>query len=288
MKPSFTIVGCGRVGTALGRQLVKAGYKLVGLASKTITSAEKAAGIIGTGEAFQTPWEASKSADVVFITTPDGVINECCEEISKKKGFKKDAIVLHCSGALPSTILSGAKKCNVLTGSMHPLQSFANSYKSGSPFEGIVISVEGDKAAVDISKKIAKELGAVSIEIKTNGKAMYHASAVVASNYLVTLMDFAFKILQEAGIPENEAFKVLSPLVEGTLANIKNVGTVKALTGPIARGDISTIKTHLENISDKSPELLNLYKMLGFFTTEIAKQKGTISESIARELRKIL
>jgi predicted short-subunit dehydrogenase-like oxidoreductase (DUF2520 family) len=223
MKQSFTIIGCGRVGTALGIQLVRAGYKLAGLASKTISSAEKAFHTIGSGKVYETPWEASKSADLVFITTPDGVINECCSEISKNNGFKKDAIVVHCSGALPSTILTPEKKSNVFTGSMHPLQSFAASYEDRNPFEGIVISVEGDNAAVDILEIIIKALGAESIKIKTEGKAMYHASAVVASNYLVTLMDFAFKILEEAGIPENKAFKVLNPLVEGTLANIKNI-----------------------------------------------------------------
>ena len=110
----------------------------------------------------------------------------------------------------------------------------------------------------------------------------------MASNYLVTLLDLAFRLINTAGIAGKDAFKVLKPLIDGTLANIEEVGIPTALTGPIVRGDVETVAKHIKEIGSKNPELLALYKSLGFHTLAIAKAKGTISESVAEQLKKIL
>jgi len=287
MKPSFAIVGCGKVGKALGRQLQSAGYSLCGISTKNADSAEKAAGIVGTKHYSINSWEISPNADIVFITTPDGVIADICEQIARHNGFKKDAVILHCSGAHPSTILSSAHQCQAHIGSMHPLQSFS-AETSGNRFEGIVISVEGDPKAVDQASQIAGDLGANGHTIKTENKVLYHAAAVVACNYLVSLQDAAFKLMEEAGISKKDVFSVLYPLISGTLKNIEKSGTTKALTGPIARGDVETITWHIQEISKKMPEILNLYNTMGLYTIEVAKAGGTISESKAVELTKLL
>ena len=288
MKPSFAIVGCGRVGTALGRYLTEAGYKLAGLADKDLSFAKRAADIIGAGHFTQVSWEITDKADIVFITTPDGLINEACQEIAGNGGFRKNAIVLHCSGAHPSTILSPAKNSGAFIGSMHPLQSFAAGETEKSPFKGIVISVEGDREAVEAAQEIATDFGAISVMIRTEAKTLYHAAAVVASNYLVTLLDLAFRLIEEAGISQSDAYKVLSPLVDGTLSNIEKVGIQEALTGPIARGDVETVERHLDDIGSKIPDLVPLYKMLGLHTINIAKARGALSESAEQALKKIL
>ncbi len=288
MKPSFAIVGCGKVGTALGKFLSRVGYRLAGVSSKSLSSAQRAAEITGTDHFSQVPWEITKSADVVFITTPDNAISDTCSSISRNNGFCKNAIVLHCSGALPSTILSSAKRCGAFTGAMHPLQSFVSSKAESNPFQGIIISVEGENDAVNMARKIAIDLGATCMEIKTEAKTLYHAAAVVASNYLVTLFDLAFNLIEAAGIPKKEALKVLKPLIEGTLSNIEKVGIPEALTGPIARGDVETVEKHVEEIGAKTPDLLSLYKSLGFSTIDIARAKGTLSDSSAQKLDKLL
>lgn len=287
MKPSFAIVGCGRVGTVLGTHLSRLGYKLNGLSCKTKESAEKAGRLLGTEKITQVSWEITTNSDIVFITTPDGIISEVCDQISQNNGFSSDSIVLHCSGAHPSTILSSAKNCGALIGSMHPLQSFAAETK-GNPFEGIIVSVEGESGAVKAAKDMAETLESVCFEIKTEAKTLYHASAVVASNYLVTVQDLAIKLLEFAGISDKDAFKVLKPLINGTLSNIENVGTIKALTGPIARGDVETIERHIKEIKDKTPDLLLLYNILGRYTVDIATAGETISESTAEDLKKML
>lgn len=287
MKPSFAIVGCGKVGKALGQHLLSAGYSLAGISTQSMESAKKAAKIVDTKYYSVHSWEIAQKADIVFITTPDGVIEDVCAQITQNNGFKRDAVVLHCSGAHPSTILSSAQKCGANIGSMHPLQSFS-AQSSGNTFKGIVISVEGDQKAVTTATQIANDLGANCLTIKTESKVLYHAAAVVACNYLVTLQDAAFKLMEEAGISKKDVFSVLYPLISGTLSNIKKSGTIKALTGPIARGDIETIIRHLNGINEKTPEILNLYNTLGLYTVGLAKAGGTLSDSKAEELNKLL
>jgi len=285
MKPSVAIVGCGRVGTTLAVWLSKAGYPMAGLASKTLSSARNAAELTGSARYSEVNWDITRKADIVFITTPDGVIPEACELISQHAGFKDKSIVLHCSGAHPSTILSSAKECGAAIGSMHPLQSIAGIKTENNPFKDIIISIEGEEPAVAAAADIATALGATSYTIKTEGKMLYHASAVVASNYLVTLLGLAFKLIGKAGIADRDAYAVLKPLIQGTLGNIENVGIPSALTGPISRGDIKTVEQHLDAMQSQAPELVSLYCTLGIHTIDVAKAAGALSDETAEKLK---
>lgn len=287
MKPSFAIVGCGRVGNALARYLAEAGYIPAGFASKSLTSAKRAAALTGSVNFTDKAWEATLKADIVFITTPDGTIKEVCDIIAEKKGFRPDSVVLHCSGALTSTILLSAKDCGASIGSMHPLQSFALIEYSHNPFSGIITSVEGDNKATNAAGLIAADLGSGCVTIQTEAKILYHASAVVASNYLATILNLSLNLMREAGVPEDDAFRGLKPLIDGTLSNIGKMGIPDALTGPVARGDIQTIENHLLEIGSKTPHLLHLYKVLGLYTVEIAKKKGTLSDTAIEAMKNL-
>lgn len=284
MKPTFAIVGCGRVGSALAKFLTEAGYIPAGLASKSISSARRVADMIGSVSFSDAAWEVTRKADIVFITTPDDTIKEVCDSIAANNGFSSGSVVLHCSAALTSTILLSAKKCGASIGSMHPLQSFASTGYAYNPFSGIVTSVEGDKKATNTASQVAADLGSSCFNIQTEAKILYHASAVVASNYLVTLMDLSFNLIRQAGVPADDAFRSLKPLIDGTLSNIEKMGVHDAMTGPIARGDIQTIENHLLEIGSKTPHLLPLYKILGLYTIEIAKGKGTLSNRVYSSL----
>ena len=178
MKPSFAIIGCGRVGTALARHLSRAGYQPAGFFSRTRDSALNAAERAGNESAvFDNPWRAAANGEVVFVTTPDHSIAPVCQAIADNTGFTEKAVVLHCSGALSSNILSPASAAGASIGSMHPLQSFA-AVIEGNPFSGIKMAVEGDAAAVDSAWEMAKDLGADPFSIRTEGKTLYHAAAV--------------------------------------------------------------------------------------------------------------
>jgi len=287
MKPSFAIVGCGKVGTALAVFLTRAGYRAVGFASKSISSAKRVANRVGSHRFSNVPWEITPGADIVFITTPDSAIPDTCKKISQNIGFSRDAVVMHCSGALASSVLSGAKDCGAWIGSMHPLQSFASADFPTNPFQDIVVSMEGEERALEFARKISVDLGGQGVEILTEAKTLYHASAVVASNFLVTLLDLAIRLIGEAGVEGQDAFNLLKPLIEGTLSNIEKVGTQDALTGPIVRGDVKTVEAHIKEIGLKRPELLMLYKTLAFYTIDIAAARGAIPESSVQTLKSI-
>jgi predicted short-subunit dehydrogenase-like oxidoreductase (DUF2520 family) len=288
MKPSVSIVGCGKVGTTLAGYLTKAGYRIHGLSSRTLESAQNAAALCGATMITTTAADVTRDADMVFITTPDGMIRGVCEAIAEAGGFSEKNMVFHCSGSLPSSILESAKKKGAAIGSTHPLQSFATLQADKNPFAGIILAVEGDEKAVEAGLGMADALGAKGFQIKTQAKTMYHASAVVASNCLVTLVDFAYQLLGVAGIDSTDAYAVLGPLIEGTLSNIKTVGTTQALTGPVVRGDGETVADHLREIREKAPELTELYTILGRHTLEIAKRRGSLTPRSIEELSRIL
>ncbi len=281
----FSIIGCGRLGISLAVFLSRQGFVPKAFSSKSLESAKKACDFVGQGEVYEDAVQAAQSAPIIFITTPDGVIEPVCEMIASKSGFNENAFVYHLSGALSSSILVSAKTNKANVGSIHPLQAFA-PYEKGqeSPFKGINMSVEGDESAVALGKEIVNALRANSFAIPTDAKTLYHASAVVASNYLVTLEHFALELLKAADISEENAYEILEPLIMGTLNNIKARGSVEALTGPVARGDDEIVERHLKDIDRKMPQFSDLYRLLGKYTLEITKQRDQISPEAVGKL----
>lgn len=287
MKPDIVIVGCGKVGTALGFFLAEKGYRIAGVSGRRLAQVREVAGKLMAGAASDAPWEVTGLAEVVFLAVPDGEIQPVCEKIAGQGGFRKGSSVLHLSGALSSEILSGAAACGVYTGSMHPLQSFAGFDPAYNPFEGIVVSAEGHSKALEAAGRISKDLGSRFLTIRTESKTLYHAAAVVASNYLVTVLDFAITLMEEAGMDEKDARDVLAPLIAGTLKNIEKKGTTHALTGPVSRGDTRVIRRHMEKIGEKKPGFSSLYKTLGSHTVDIALKSGSIQGEKATMLKEL-
>ena len=288
MKPDIAIIGCGKVGTSLAFFLNEAGYPIRALFSKTRASAENTARLINGPTPAPSSGEAARVADIVLITTPDDVIADAGRIIAEQGGFRENAAVLHCSGALPSTILAPAQAAGAFIGSMHPLQSFAAARTDINPFDGINMAVEGDGPAVSLATRMARDLGANAHTIKTEGKTLYHAAAVAASNYLVTILDLALKMLKAAGMEPADGFAILKPLIDGTLNNIAKIGIPDALTGPIARGDVDTVAAHMDHIVAQVPELKALYCRLGIETAGIARAKGSIDDTRVEDFINLL
>ena len=132
------------------------------------------------------------------------------------------------------------------------------------------------------------DLDGILVEVNDNDKVLYHAAACVASNYFVATYHYAENLMEKAGIAEGQARQALLPLVKGTLKNIEALGLIGALTGPIARGDIGTVKKHLQILEEKIPENDELYKALGKYTTDVAREKGTIDRQKQIELLTVL
>ncbi len=290
---TVAIIGAGRVGTTVGCLLAKAGYTVVAVAARSIESAEKAAAFIGSGEPMLDAVKAASKADIVFITTPDGAIRKCCDTIAAGGGFHAGSVIVHMFGGASLELLETARLAGARRAVIHPLQSVPSPAQGIKSLPGSYFRTEADAEALATAHELVKALGGVELVMPKwspdkDSAALYHAGAIAVSNYFVALVDYGLKFYQALGADKQEALKALLPLMKGTLQNIEALGTTDALTGPIARGDVETIKAHLEAMRKKTPELTGLYKELARQTVSVAGDKGSISQDTADELLKLL
>ncbi len=277
-------IGAGTVGTALAVRLSAQGYPVVAVFSRSQSSAERLAQLIPNCKVMTQSQDVADGAQLVFITTPDDVITQVASSLKWHTGQG----VVHCSGALPKDILASAQECGANIGSLHPLQTFASIKQAIENLPGSTFALEAEEPLLGILKEIAKALQGHFIELKASDKVAYHAAAVFTSNYLVTLVKLATDLWQTFGVPKDEAIRALIPLLKGTLHNIESVGIPNCLTGPIARGDVGTIKKHLLTLAKVAPKMLATYRELGVKTIPVSLAKGRINKEQAKALEKIL
>jgi len=277
-------IGAGTVGTALATRLSEKGYQVVAISSRSQSSAEKLAQAINGCRAVNDKQAVADAADLVFVTTPDDAIASVVSEIQWHPGQG----VVHCSGAASTDILEPARKLGAQVGASHPLQTFASVKQAIDNIPGSTFAIEAEEPLLSTLKEMATALDGQWIELKASDKVLYHAAAVIACNYMVTLVKLATDLWQTFNVPTPQATKALMPLLRGTLNNIDNVGIPNCLTGPIARGDTGTIKKHLNALEKAAPALLSTYRELGLQTIPISVAKGKINQQQAEELQAIL
>jgi len=285
MKIGF--IGAGKVSTALGKYFYDRGIQISGYYSRSCCSAQNASRLTNSA-AFKSCKSLSLVSDMLFITVPDDSIKKVCDSLALEGILKKGQIIIHTSGAHPSTILSSAKEKGCLVFSMHPLQSFASFENSLESLKNTVFSIEGDKEKVHYLEDVMKILGNDYFIIKPEDKILYHSAACIVSNYFTTLIDYGLDIFEAISIDRDIGLRALMPLIEGTLDNIRILGTQDALTGPIARGDIGTVENHIKEIKGKIPEKLSLYLKLGKLTVDLALREKLKDERISDQLKKIM
>jgi predicted short-subunit dehydrogenase-like oxidoreductase (DUF2520 family) len=233
---------------------------------------------------YDTPQAVADAADLVFITTPDGVIPQIAAQVKWRRGQS----VVHCSGADSLNVLAPAGEQGALRGGFHPLQTFATVAYAIENIPGSTFALEADEPLLGTLKEMAAALGGHWIVLKPGDKVVYHAAAVLACNYMITLAKLASDLWKTFGVSTPEATQALLPLMRGTLNNLNNIGLPNSLTGPIARGDAGTVQKHLAALQERAPELLPAYEELGRQTIPIALAKGKIDKEKANELNAIL
>jgi len=277
-------IGAGTVGTALSVSLSHKGYPVVAVSSRSQASARNLARAISSCLLVSSNQDVADAAELVFITTPDDAIAPVVSQIRWHKGQS----VVHCSGADSTDILEPARKLGAYVGVFHPLQTFANVRQAIENMPGSTFTLEAEEPLLKTLMDMVTALGGYWIELKASDKVVYHASAVIACNYMVTLVKLATDLWQTFDIPMHQATQVLLPLIRGTIHNIDTVGIPQCLTGPIARGDTGTIRKHLQALQKVAPSLLSTYRELGLQTIPVALAKGRINQHQAEELKAIL
>jgi len=280
------------VGSALGQLGRAAGYRIAAVSDTESARAEQMGKLVDAN-----PLDASDACiagELILLTVSDDNIAPLCKKLTECGAFENKPIVAHCSGALGSDVLAAAAEVGSPTGSMHPLQTFPDTQTAMRSIPGTYFFIEGSELATGPLRELATAIGGKPAIINSDAKVCYHAAAVMASNYFVTLMDAGSELLAKAGLTSTESLDALEPLVRATLENIfsknaENAGHIEhALTGPIARGDVDTIQRHLQALTEVSPETRQLYHTAGLRTISLAEKKGTINSTQAEKLRALL
>ena len=277
-------IGAGTVGTALASRLSASGYAVAAVASRTFASAERLSRAVAGCQPMDNLQAVADAADLVFITTPDGAIGTVAAQLKWHAG----QCVVHCSGADSTEVLSPVRLHGAQAGAFHPLQTFASIKQAIDNLPGSTFAVEAEEPLRSALKKMAEDLGGYWIELKAGDKVLYHASAVIACNYFVTLIKLSTDLWRTFGVSRDDAVRALMPLLRGTLNNIEKVGIPNCLTGPIARGDAGTVGKHLTALDRSAPPVAKIYRELGLETVPISVDKGRIDDNSAREIRELL
>ncbi|MDA8442585.1 MAG: DUF2520 domain-containing protein, partial [Peptococcaceae bacterium] len=236
------IVGAGIVGSTVAIRLWEKGYCVGDVANRSQAKA------IWLAEQIQaqvsSPQDVMRNNDLILFGVPDRVIEPLVNELSPY--CRKGQVLVHFSGALSSNVMAAAKLYGARLLSLHPLQSFVSVAMALKTLSGAHFAVEGD--ALDVGLRLVDDLGGIPHCFSKEDKSLYHAAACIASNYLVVLADIAAELLTSVGFKSHEAVQALLPLMQGTVANLTNVGLPDALTGPIARGDYLVVEGHLATL----------------------------------------
>jgi predicted short-subunit dehydrogenase-like oxidoreductase (DUF2520 family) len=295
---SIAIIGAGRVGTALGLGLKRAGFDVAAVVNRRATHARKAARLIGPGILSLTSarlerpraFEQLNKTSVIVIATPDDAIATVAAKLStlfraRRSTISKSRrkIALHVSGALSSKILMPLRSVGFAIGSLHPLISISDPLAGAKLFKGAFFGVEGDPAAVKVARAMVRRLGGQSFTLKPNSKALYHAAAVTTSGHSVALIDIAIEMLRQCGLSSPTARQVLLPLIESTIANLSVKDPARALTGTFARGDVKTVARHLVAIESAAlSDALSAYLLLGKRSVQLARKLGVNKSDLDR------
>lgn len=283
---SVVIIGAGRLGCSLGLALKASGYPLEAFTCLHADSALESRQILKVNSYFLEPELALKFGELIFFCLPDRSIKPLVNQLARSQINWSNRYVFHTSGLLSSAVLHPLKKKGAKVASFHPIQSFAHKRTPPAFWKDIFISVEGDKEAVAEACQIIQKIGAKPLFLNPKHKPLYHAACSLASNHFVCLFSLALDLFSQAGFNEGQALQALKPLVNGTWKNLRENYPYQALTGPIVRGDLSTIRQHLQALKN-FPLARVIYQKLGLIALSIAEKRG-VKPSQIRALKRWL
>lgn len=262
-------IGTGRVGTAIAYALKSKEYQIIGANDQNQKKTKAFYNLLKLKHQRTTNREITQKADIIFITTQDSEIEKVYNKIFPY--LREDQIIIHCSGVLNNSIFKDANRKGIMTIGLHPIQTFPTIRQAIGGTKNIYYAIEATGRAKQIAKRIVRDLEGTPVFISGKDKPLYHTMCVFASNYLVALISAVIDIATQLKIKLHIAFRTLEPLITRTLRNVKKDGIEKSLSGPIARGDVNTITSHLAVLNKKIPKLLPSYYALGLRTLDLAK-----------------
>ncbi len=289
-KFAFSVVGAGRVGTALGVMLARRGHTAASVVSSDTTDARSLGRRVKCVRCSNSLEDVSSESQLILLTVPDEAIAGVGERLADLHHLRFDRLhVGHTSGVLTSDVLTPLHSKGAKVFSLHPVQSFPKRVSLDNQLRsmgGIYYGYEGDPGSTRFAKKLVLELGGKFLQVPKEAKILYHLACVFASNYTVAALGVAEELSRVLG--KGEGIGYLEKLIESSIENALKASPVEALTGPVVRGSSATVQLHLLELSAKFPELVPLYRELGRYVLRLAEKKNELTPEKIGQLKKIL
>ena len=261
------LVGAGRAGRALTAALRAAGMRHA-LVDRTDIVEQHGPPV------FTSRADAVQQARAILVAVRDGQLDVALDELRLQDGVQRGQVVLQVSGSAEPAARDRITADGVHYGTFHPLLPLIDPSLAAFRLQGSVIGIEGDEWAYEVAARLAHRLGATTIEIPRDERAAYHAAAVIASNFPVTLAALAEGLLSRIGVDSVAAHRAVRALMAASVENLASAPrALDALTGPIARGDVATVRAHTTALHGSRP-YHDVYEVLSRATLALMRARG--------------
>ena len=282
--PVIGIVGAGAVGTALGVALSRGGWPIHAVASRDADRRERFRSLVDVTRVFADPEPILDEVELIILAVPDDAVAPLAGSLRMYGG----QAMIHTSGALGAEVLTPAMAAGTQIGAFHPLVAFADTERAVEALHGATVAIEGDDQLAAMLAGMAEAVGAHAVRLAPGSKAAYHAAAVLAAGGIVALLDAIAELGRVAGLDEAGSLAIYGPLIEGTLGNARALGIRAALTGPMTRGDVGTLATHLATLRAHAPGVLDLYVAAAEREIDLAEGRGALAPAASTTMRGLL
>jgi predicted short-subunit dehydrogenase-like oxidoreductase (DUF2520 family) len=277
------VVSAGRVGAVVGAAWAAAGHHVVGTSGVSRASLKRAATLL-PGVPLLPPDEVVAGADLALLAVPDDVLPGLVRGLAAAGSFRPGQIVVHTSGAHGVAVLAPAAEHGVLPLALHPVMTFTGRTEDVARLASCSVGVTaaaGEEAAWNVGEALVVEMGGEPVRIAEEVRPLYHAALAHGANHLVTLVRDCVDTLERAGIRPAE--RLVAPLLSAALDNALRHGD-RALTGPVSRGDVETVRTHLRELGAADTDLADAYRVLAGRTARRAAAAGLLPEHAAHDV----
>jgi predicted short-subunit dehydrogenase-like oxidoreductase (DUF2520 family) len=277
------VVSTGRVGAVLGAALNRAGHTVVAASGVSKESVQRAEDLL-PGVPLLPPDEVVRQADLVLLALPDDALAGMVRGLAAADALRSGQIVVHTCGAHGVDVLAPAVEHGGLPLALHPVMTFTGRAEDLERLATCCFGVtagDGDEAAWSVGEALVMEMGAEPVRVPDAARPLYHTALAHGANHLVTLVAEAADLLREAGVGAPN--RMLGPLLSAALDNALRHGD-RALTGPVARGDVGTVRAHLRVLTEHAPEMLPAYRALAVRTAERAEDSGLLRPDLAPDV----
>ncbi len=269
------VVGVGRVGATLGAALARAGHEIVAVSGVSDESRRRAERML-PGVPVLPLDQVVAAADFVLMAVPDDALRPLVAGLAEAGAWRPGQLVAHTSGAQGIGVLDPAAARGVLALALHPVMTFAGRPEDLDRLTGATFGVTAADELRPVAESLVLEMGGEPVWVPESARALYHAALTVGANHLVTLVNDALGLLSGAGVAEPG--RLLAPLLSAALDNVLRLGDA-ALTGPVSRGDVATLATHLRTLADRAPAVLPSYRAMARRTAERAHASGRLGDA---------